>query len=90
MRKNDRKNRTCSYRVNDTCPLYGKCLSSNIVYFLYSAEALIDNNQQADKYFGICKAKFKTRLGNHKILGNHKTHLKTDKKEKDTELSKYL
>ena len=63
LRKNDTNKRNCNCRADNTCPLDGKCLSSNIVYW---AEVLIDNNQHGDKYFGIYETEFKTRLGNHK------------------------
>ena len=51
FRKNNSNKRNYNCRENNTCPLDGKCLSSNIVY---SAEVLIGNNQHGDKYFGIC------------------------------------
>ena len=73
LRKNDTNKRNCNCRVNNTCPLDLKCLSSKIVY---SAEVLIDNNHHGDKYFGICKTEFKTRLG------KHKKSFKRDKKKK--------
>ena len=63
LRKSDTNKRTCNCRANNTCPLDGKCLSSNIAY---SDERLIANNQQRDKCFGTCETEFKTRLGNHK------------------------
>ena len=63
LRKNDTNKQNCNCCANNTCPLDGKCLSSNIVY---SAEVLIGNNQHGDKYFGICEREFKIRLGNHK------------------------
>ena len=81
LRKSDTNKRNCNCHVNNTCPLDGKCLSSNIVY---SAEVLIGNKQHRDKYFGICKTELKTRLG------NHKNSFKNRQKEKDTELSKYI
>ena len=81
LRKNDTNKRNCSCRANNTCPLDGKCLPLNNVY---SAEVLIGNNQHGDKYFGICKTEFKTRIG------NHKNSFKNRQKEKDTELSKYI
>ena len=81
LRKNDTNKQNCNCCANNTCPLDGKCLSSNIVY---SAEVLIGNNQHGDKYFGICETEFKTRLG------NHKNSFKNRQKEKDTELSKYI
>ena len=46
LRKNDTNKQNCNCRANNTCPLDGKCLSSNIVY---SAEVLIGNNQHEDK-----------------------------------------
>ena len=81
LRKNDTNKRNCNYCANNTCPLDGKCLSSNIAY---SAEVLIGNNEHGDKYFGICETEFKTRLG------NHKNSFKNRQKEKDTKLSKYI
>ena len=42
FRKNNSNKRNYNCRENNTCPLDGKCLSSNIVY---SAEVLIGNNQ---------------------------------------------
>ena len=52
LRKNNINKRICNCRANNTCVLDGKCLSSKIVY---SAEVLIGNNQNGDKYFGICE-----------------------------------
>ena len=49
-----------------------------IKYFLFR------NNQQGDKYFGICDTEFKTRLG------NHKNSFRNRQKQKDTERSKYV
>ena len=63
LKKDDTMKRTCNCRVKNECPLDGKCLSSNIVY---SAEVLIDNNEQGDIYFGISEMEIKTRLRNHK------------------------
>ena len=57
LRKNNTNKRTCNCRANNTCPLDDKRLSSHITY---SAEVLIDNNQQGDKYFGISETEFKT------------------------------
>ena len=73
--------RTCNCRVKNERPLDGKCLSSNIVY---SAEVLIDNNEQGDIYFGISETEFKTRLSNHKKSFKNQIY------ETDTELSKYI
>ena len=81
LRKNNTNKRTCNGRANNTCPLNDKCLSSNIAY---SAEVLIDNNRQGDKYFGISETEFKT------WLDNHKNSFKNRQKEKDTELSKHI
>ena len=81
LRKSDANQRNYNCHANSTCPLDGKCLSSNIVY---SAEVLIGNNHHGDKYFGNCKTEFKTRLGNHKHSFKHR------QKEKDTELSNYI
>ena len=63
FRKKDTNKRTCNCCANNICPLDGKCLSSNIVY---SAEDLIGNNQQGDKYFDICETEFKIRLDKYK------------------------
>ena len=63
FKKSDINKLTCNRRANNNCPSDGKCLSSDIVY---SAEVLIGNNQQGDKYFGTCETEFKTRLGSHK------------------------
>ena len=72
LRKNDTNKWNCNCHANNTCPLDGKYLSSNIVYL---AEVLIGNNQQGGKYFGgICEIKFKTRLGNH--INSFKNRLK--------------
>ena len=78
MTKNDTNKRNCDCHANNACPLDCK---SNIVY---SAAVLIGNNQHGDKYFGICKTEFKTRLG------NHKNSFKNRQKEKATELSIYI
>ena len=78
LRKNDTNKRNCSC---NTCLLDGWFLLSNIVY---SAEVLIGNNQHGDKYFGICKTEFKTRLG------NYKNSFKKRQKKKKTDLSKSI
>ena len=54
-RKSDTNKRNRNCRPNNTCSLYGQCSSSNIVY---SAEVFFGNNQQGDKYFGICQTEF--------------------------------
>ena len=81
LKKDDTMKRTCNCRVKNECPLDGKCLSSNIVY---SAEVLIDNNEQGDIYFGISETEFKTRLNNHKKSFKNRIY------ETDNELSKYI
>ena len=81
LKKDDTMKRTCNCRVKNECPLDGKCLSSNIVY---SAEVLIDNNEQEDIYFGISETEFKTRLSNHKKSFKNRIY------KTDTELSKYI
>ena len=81
LRKNDTNKRNCNYRANNTCPLDGKCLSSNIVY---STEILIGKNQHGGKFFGICKTEFQTKLG------SHKNYFKNRQKEKGAELSKNI
>ena len=64
LRKEQHKKQTCNCRTNNnTSPLHCKCLSSSIVY---SAEVLIGNIKQGDKYFDIRKTEFKIRLGDHK------------------------
>ena len=64
LRKNQTIKWTCNSCKNYTFSLDGKCLSSNIVD---SAEVFIINDEQENKYFGICEREFKTRLGNHKM-----------------------
>ena len=81
LRKNNTNKQNCNCRTNNTCPLDGKCLSSNIVF---SAEVLIGNNQHGEKYFGICEREFKTRFR------KNKNSFKNRQKEKDIELSKYI
>ena len=81
LRKNDTDKRNLNSRTNNTCIWDGKRFSSNIVY---SAEVFIGNKQNGDKYFGICKTEFKTKLG------NHQNSFKNSQKEKDTELPKYI
>ena len=80
LRKHDTSKRDCNCCSKNTCLLGRKCLSSN---FVYSAEVLVGNNQQGDKYFGICETEFKSRLG------KNKNSLENRQKEKGTELSKY-
>ena len=46
LRKSDISKPNCNYRANNTCPLDGNSLSSNIIY---STEVLIGNNQHGDK-----------------------------------------
>ena len=79
LTKNNRNKWTCNCHPNNPCPFDGKYLSLSI----YSAEILIGNSQQREKYFGICETEFKTSLG------NHKNSFKNTKR-KDTELSKYI
>ena len=81
LRKIDTNKRKYNCRTNNNSPLDGKCLLSKS---FYSAEVLIRNNQNGEKYFGLREAEFKTRLN------NHKNSVKSRQKEKDSELSKYI
>ena len=71
--------RSCNCRVKDNCPLDGKCLHKCIVY-----QANVVTNNECKEYFGTAEGEFKLRYNNHTMSFRHK------KREKDTELSKYL
>ena len=69
----------CNCRSANTCPLDGKCLTSNIVY-------KADNNTQTCTtfYIGLTEGTFKSRYNNHKKSFN------LQKYATDTELSKHI
>ena len=71
---------SCNYSNKNNCPLYGKSLTSNIIY-----EAQITLNQLNYKqkiYLGTAETDFKHRLSNHTKSFNLEHY------ENDTELSK--
>ena len=73
---------SCNYSNKNNCPLYGKSLTSNIIY-----EAQITLNQLNYKqkiYLGTAETDFKHRLSNHTKSFNLEHY------ENDTELSKRI
>ena len=55
-------NRTCNCKKNNTCPLEGKCLSSEIVY---QATVTRHDNMKEETYVGLTENSFKTRYNGH-------------------------
>ena len=71
--------RSCNCTVKDNCSLDGKCLHECVVY-----QTNVVTNNECKEYFGTAEREFKLRCNNHTMPLRHK------KREKDTELSKYL
>ena len=69
----------CNCRESSDCPLSGKCLSTNNVY-----KAIVDSENDAKTYIGLCETEFKTRFN------NHKSSFTLENKKNSTELSKYI
>ena len=69
----------CPKAKQDSCPLNGRCLSTNIVY-----RAEIKSNWPTKIYYGVTKPTFKKRLSNHNT-SFHKPQYRNV-----TELSKYI
>ena len=73
--------KTCNCRQKDSCPLAGKCRSSNLIY---QASVKNKTNQSTETYIGLCSTEFKSRYTNHKASFNHRN------KQNQTELSKHV
>ena len=71
--------RSWNFRVNDNCPLDGKCLNKCIVY-----QANVIANNKCKEYFGTAEGEFKLRYSNYTMSFRHK------KGVKDTGFTKYL
>ena len=71
--------RTCNCRAPQSCPLEGKCLSTNIIY-----QAKVTSNGRVETYVGLTENTFKTRFNNHNSSFNNTS------KRNNTELSKYI
>ena len=81
---------SCNCQKSETCPLQGKCLSSNLIY---QAEVTTTDNGTANKYIGMTANSFKTRYNNHMkscrnakysketALSNHISDLKSENRE---------
>ena len=70
---------SCNCTVKDNCSLDGKCLHECNMY-----QAKVVANSECKEYFGTAEGEFKLRYNNHTMSLRHK------KREKDTELLKYL
>lgn len=52
-----------NYRVQNECPLYGKCLTASI---LYNAEISTADTYKIRNYIGVTAGPFKKRFSDHK------------------------
>ena len=75
----DKIQRSCNYRIKETCPLSGKCLHQCMVY-----KAEVTTNTTNKEYYGTSEGEFKSRYNNHTQSFRHISYTN------DTELSKYL
>ena len=75
------EDKPCNCRQKGSCPLTGKCRSSNLLY-----QATVSNltKQTTETYIGLCSTEFKSRYANHKASFNHRN------KQNQTELSKHV
>ena len=63
--------RSWNFRVNDNCPLDGKCLNKCIVY-----QANVIANNKCKEYFGTAEGEFKLRYSNYTMSFRHKKGVK--------------
>ena len=83
LKTNQQQNdtRRCNCRVKQDCPLDGKCLTKSVVY---QATVTETNTNKTATYVGLCETDFKTRYY------NHRSTLKHENKQNNTELSKHI
>ena len=71
--------KTCNCRKNNTCPMEGNCLASDVIY-----KATVKTPNNTASYIGLASGPFKMRYNNHIKSFRHERY------EKETELSKYI
>ena len=71
----------CNCRKKDTCPLSGKCLTTNVVY---QATVTRDDTNEQETYVGHTECQFKTRYN------GHTSSFRNAKYKHATELSKHV
>ena len=82
--KNNRTNPPtpgCNCRIQNSCPLNGKCLTTELVY---QATVTGNDNQQEETYIGLTENTFKTRYN------GHTSSFKNEEKKNFTTLSQYI
>ena len=82
--KNNRTNPPtpeCNCRMQNSCPLNGKCLTTELVY---QATVTRNDNQQEETYIGLTENTFKTRYNGH--TGS----FRNEEKKNSTTLSQYI
>ena len=71
----------CNCRKKDTCPLSGKCSTTNVVY---QATVTRDDTNEQETYVGHTECQFKTRYN------GHTSSFRNAKYKHATELSKHV
>ena len=82
--KNNRTNPPtpeCNCRIQYSCPLNGKCLTTELVY---QATVTRNDNQQEETYIGLTENTFKTRYN------GHTNSFRNEEKKNSTTLSQYI
>ena len=82
--KNNRTNPPtpkCNCRIQNSCPLNGKCLTTELVY---QATVTRNDNQQEETYIGLTENTFKTRYN------GHTSSFSNEEKKNSTTLSQYI
>ena len=74
-------NPTCNCRNPTTCPLDGKCLSSEIIY---QATVIREDNGNQETYIGLTETPFKSRYN------NHTNSFRNENKRHSTTLSQHI
>ena len=75
----EEKEKPCNCKNKSSCPLNGKCRKSCLVY-----KATVTSEQMEKVYYGACEPEFKIRLA------NHTKSFKSERYEKESELSKHI
>ena len=75
----DKIQRSCNFRIKESCHLTGKCLHQCMVY-----KAEVTTTTTYKEYYGTSEGEFKSRYNNHTQSLRHISHIN------DTELSKCL
>jgi hypothetical protein len=79
--ENPQSNTDCNCRKNQTCPLEGNCLTSEVIY---QATVTRQDNLKEETYIGLTENCFKTRFN------GHTSSFRNESQKNATTLSQYI